>query len=205
MHSHCNMCNISIYFCNTDMKHLQLYLWNICLQHALFSAQHLLATWEWRLVGVWSSPCRARRDWSSGEGCDGSGVSCHCSGGEGCPCGGEGHSRDAAEMEDGMWLRRAGGAMEMEEGGRPRSSVVEMSTGGHSESWRTARRPTECGHSAAEWKHPSVGSLLENKSVRMLERSLVGLVSRPANWSVRMPSAQHFKYNISIWNETFEF
>jgi hypothetical protein len=40
VYSHCNMCNIRIYFCNTDTKHLQ---------HA-FSAQHLLDAWEWRLV-----------------------------------------------------------------------------------------------------------------------------------------------------------
>jgi hypothetical protein len=52
VHSHCNMCNIliyfyniPIYFCNTDTKHFAMHLWNICLQHN-FSMQHLLAALE---------------------------------------------------------------------------------------------------------------------------------------------------------------
>jgi hypothetical protein len=38
MHSHCNMCNILIYFCNTDMKHF-----NITLKH-LKHLKHIFAT-----------------------------------------------------------------------------------------------------------------------------------------------------------------
>jgi hypothetical protein len=61
MYSHCNMCNILIYFCNIKMKHLK-------------HLKHTFATWafnamsscyldEWRLVvveldgGTWSSSC----------------------------------------------------------------------------------------------------------------------------------------------------
>ena len=50
MYSHCNMCNILIYFCNMHMKHLQhtsktsetleTYTCNMC-----FQVQHLLAAW----------------------------------------------------------------------------------------------------------------------------------------------------------------
>jgi hypothetical protein len=69
VYSHCNICNIRIYFCNTDTKRLQhtsktsetpeTYVCNMrfqCNISILLGNGGLLATWEWRLVGVWSSP-----------------------------------------------------------------------------------------------------------------------------------------------------
>jgi hypothetical protein len=58
VYSHCNICNILIYFCNIDEKHLQhtsktsetleTYTCNIC-----FPAQYYFAVWtKWRLIIV---------------------------------------------------------------------------------------------------------------------------------------------------------
>jgi hypothetical protein len=51
--------------------------------------------------------------------------------------------------------------MEMEESGRPHSGTVEMSVDRHLGCHGERRRGvTECDHGAAEWKRPSVRSLL---------------------------------------------
>ena len=66
------LCNILIYFCNIYIKHLQhasetsktleMYFCNMRFQRkspCCFS--------EWRLVGAWSPPCRARQQRGAGR------------------------------------------------------------------------------------------------------------------------------------------
>jgi hypothetical protein len=73
-------------------------------------------------------------------------------------------------MEEGGWPLRAGGAVEMEKGGRPRSGAVEMPASEHSDVMENIEASAaECRHGAAERKCLSVGSLLENESTRVLE------------------------------------
>jgi hypothetical protein len=56
VYSHCNMCNISIYFCNINIKHLQhLKHLKHTLQHAFFSIVSPCCLDECRLVDLKSS------------------------------------------------------------------------------------------------------------------------------------------------------
>jgi hypothetical protein len=58
MHSHCNTCNILIYFCNTDMKHF-----NISLKH-LKHLKHIFATCTFSVTTPCCLGIVARRVWS---------------------------------------------------------------------------------------------------------------------------------------------
>jgi hypothetical protein len=95
VHNHCNICNISIYFCYTDtkqnynvsLKHLktpETYVCNMPFQHDI---SLLLGNRGSLVCGV--HRCRAR--YSGGEGHDRSGVICHRFGGGRRPHAGEGH------------------------------------------------------------------------------------------------------------------
>ena len=94
-------------------------------------------------------------------------MSCHRSGGKGRPCAGEGHDRDEGRRGTVAGWTRDG------DGGR---RGITLGRGGDA-SRRTLgcqgeRRgdAVECGHGAVERKRSSVGSHLENGSVRVLER-----------------------------------
>jgi hypothetical protein len=123
MYSYCNICNIPIYFCNSHIKYLryiseilETYACNMRFQRNI---SLLLGRMEARCLAGGAELAALVEKVAAGPA-------------EKATCGSLWWRRragGAVEREEGGRPWRAGGAMEREEDGRPRSAMVEMPAG----------------------------------------------------------------------------